>query len=55
MMLKIVTIFLIFIAVLAMFGKLSLLLPRNMRGLAQKCPACGRYRIGKDPCPCGRA
>ena len=55
MMLKIVTIFLIFIALLAIFGKLRLLLPRSMRGLAQKCAGCGRYRIGKGPCPCGRA
>lgn len=55
MMLKIVTFFLIFIALLAIFGKLRLLVPRNMRRLAQKCAGCGRYRIGKGPCPCGRA
>ncbi len=55
MMLKIVTIFLVFIALLAMFGRLRVLLPRNMRGLAQKCAGCGRYRIGKGPCTCGRS
>ena len=55
MMLKIVSLFLIFIAVLAMFGKLSLLLPRKMRQIARKCPKCGRHRIGKGDCPCGKA
>ncbi len=52
---KIVTIFLVFIAILAMFGKLSLLLPKNMRQIAAKCPKCGRHRIGKGKCPCGEA
>lgn len=53
---KIVTLFLIFIGVLAMFGKLRLpggLLGRKALG-NRKCPSCGRYRIGKGPCPCGR-
>ena len=54
-MLKIVTIFLVFIAVLATFGKLRLLLPRTMSGLANKCTGCRRYRVGKEPCPCGKA
>ena len=55
MMLKIVTLFLVFIAVLAMLGKLSLLLPKKMRRIAKKCPHCGRHRIGKGDCPCGKA
>lgn len=53
---KIVTLFLIFIGVLAMFGKLRLPggpLGRKMLG-NRKCPSCGRYKIGKGPCPCGR-
>lgn len=54
MLLKIVTLFLVFIAVLGMFGKLSLLDPRK-RLRSAKCPACGRHRIGSDPCPCGKA
>lgn len=53
MLLKIVSLFLVFIVVLGMFGKLSLLLPRKLR--AGKCPVCGRHRIGKGPCPCGEA
>ena len=53
MVLKIVTLFLVFIAVLGMFGKLSLLLPKRVR--QAKCENCGRYRIGKGPCPCGKA
>ncbi len=54
-MVKVVTLFLVFIAILAMFGKLSLLLPKKLRKVASKCPACGRHRIGKGPCPCGKA
>ncbi len=54
-MLKIVTIFLVVIAVLAMFGKLRLLLPRRIERLSKRCVGCGRYRIGKGPCPCGRS
>lgn len=56
MMLKIVTLFLLAMAVLAMFGRLRL--PR----LTQKkkpplqarssCPRCGRFIIGKGPCDC---
>jgi len=53
MILKIVSLFLVFVAVLAMFGKLSLLLPKRLR--SEKCPECGRHRIGKGNCPCGKA
>nr|WP_281496006.1 hypothetical protein [Marivita sp. S6314] len=47
---KIVILFLIFIAVLAMFGKLRF--PGSTRLANAKCRKCGRYRIGKGPCPC---
>ena len=57
MIVKIVTLFLIFMAVLAMFGKLRL--PKNLPGRSRlstrRCPECGRLRIGKGPCACGRA
>lgn len=52
MVVKIVTLFLVFIAVLGMFGKLSILIPKKLRQTA-KCDACGRHKIGKGPCPCG--
>ncbi len=51
MLVKIVTIFLVFIAVLGMFGKLRLLLPRKFRKNA-RCEKCGRHLIGSGPCPC---
>ena len=54
MILKIVTLFLVFIAVLGMFGKLRILLPKSLAS-AKKCPSCGRFRIGSGPCPCGKA
>ncbi|OWU73409.1 short-chain dehydrogenase [Marinibacterium profundimaris] len=52
MIVKIVTLFLIAIAVLAMFGRLKLRLPGRDRLTDKKCPRCGRFRIGKGPCPC---
>lgn len=52
MMLKIVTLFLIGIAVLAMFGKLHLLRRRKHRA-SVTCLDCGRPLIGKGPCACG--
>jgi len=54
MLLKIVSLFLVFIAILGMFGKLSLLVPKKLRKVAT-CPSCGRHKIGRGPCPCGRA
>lgn len=53
MLVKIVTLFLIFMAVLAMFGRLRL--PGQKRLSTRRCPECGRLRIGKGPCACGRA
>lgn len=48
--LKIVFLFLIVMGVLAMFGKLRI--PGAKRLASAKCRKCGRYRIGKGPCPC---
>jgi len=50
---KIVLLFLVFIAVLGMFGKLRLLLPKKYRQTA-RCRNCGRLVIGKGPCSCGK-
>lgn len=53
-MVKAVTIFLILIVVVAMFGRLGWL--GRQVGISRKrklnCPRCGRYRIGKGPCDC---
>jgi len=49
---KIVSLFLIGMVALAMFGKLRL--PGSKRLASVRCPSCGRYRIGKGPCACGR-
>ncbi|WP_186766517.1 hypothetical protein [Puniceibacterium confluentis] len=52
MIVKIVSIFLIGMAVLAMFGKLRM--PGAKRLASAKCKRCGRYRIGRGPCPCDK-
>ncbi len=51
MLVKIVTLFLVFVAVLGMFGKLSYLLPWR-REKSTKCEDCGRHLIGSGPCVC---
>ncbi|WP_226782949.1 hypothetical protein [Oceaniglobus trochenteri] len=51
-MIKVVTFFLIGMIVLAMFGKLRF--PGQKRLKSKKCHRCGRYRIGKGPCDCGK-
>ncbi|WP_176439095.1 hypothetical protein [Puniceibacterium sediminis] len=51
MIFKIVTLFLIGMGVLAMFGKLKV--PGAKRLASAKCRHCGRYRIGRGKCPCG--
>jgi hypothetical protein len=53
MILKIVLLFLVFIGVLAFFGKMHWLGARPRK--QKKCPACGRYRIGRGSCACGGA
>ena len=50
MILKIVTLFLIVMAVMAMFGRLRF--PGQERLRNAKCPDCGRFRIGRGPCAC---
>jgi hypothetical protein len=51
---KIISLFLIGMVVLAMFGRLRLpRLPGSKRLAQTKCPKCGRFRIGKGPCGCG--
>ncbi|MCF6233157.1 MAG: hypothetical protein L3J36_08685 [Rhodobacteraceae bacterium] len=52
MIFKIISLFLIAMVVLAMFGRLRL--PGSKRLAEAKCPKCGRFRIGKGPCGCGR-
>lgn len=51
MIFKIVSLFLVVMAVLAMFGKMHWL--GGKRLASAKCRACGRYRIGRGKCPCG--
>ena len=53
MVIKIVTLFLVGMGVLAMFGKLRVPGVRGMKRLGQgRCGKCGRPRIGKGPCSC---
>ena len=54
MILKIVSVFLIYIATLAVFGRLRMpKIPGLVRKRA-KCKSCGRPLIGKGPCDCGK-
>ena len=50
MLVKIVLLFLVAMAVLAMFGRLKL--PGLRRKDARRCRNCGRFLIGKGPCEC---
>ena len=52
MIVKIVTLFLVAMAVLAMFGRLRL--PGTRGRLSKRCRACGAPRVGRGPCPCGK-
>ena len=59
MLVKAVILFLALMAVIAWIGAAigKLRLPGALRQgrLGDKfCPSCGRPRIGKGPCPCGR-
>jgi len=49
---KIVILFLVFMVVLAMFGRLRF--PGQDKLASARCPGCGRFRIGKGPCACGK-
>ncbi|WP_050524817.1 hypothetical protein [Pseudorhodobacter wandonensis] len=57
-MIKVVTIFLIVIVTLAMFGKLGwlgTLAPKGLRRAKPKlCKKCGRHIIGSKGCDCDR-
>jgi hypothetical protein len=50
--LKIVSLFLVAMAVLAMFGRLRF--PGQKKLNSARCRSCGRFRIGKGPCACGQ-
>ncbi len=52
MLIKGIFLLLAFMAVLAIFGRLRY--PGQNRLEALKCPRCGRYRIGKGACDCGK-
>jgi len=52
MIFKVIALFLVFMSVLAMFGRLRY--PGKDRIDAMKCPRCGKFRIGKSPCDCSR-
>lgn len=56
MIFKIVSLFLVFIAVLAMFGKLRVSTISKALGVKKpgKCKKCGRFQIGSGPCACER-
>lgn len=52
MILKIVALFLVFIGVLGWFGKMHWIGGKTLT--QTKCKSCGRYRIGKGSCSCGK-
>lgn len=52
MLTKIVLLFLAFVAVLGILGKLHWIGIKRLK--ATRCPDCGRHRIGSGPCACGR-
>jgi hypothetical protein len=52
MLVKIVLVFLIVMAGLAIFGRLRF--PGQTRLSRSTCGTCGRPRIGKGPCACGK-
>ena len=56
-MVKVVTLFLIFIMVMAMLGRLRMpKLPgpfrRKSLKAGEKCAKCGRYSVSGEPCKC---
>jgi hypothetical protein len=53
MLIKGISLFLIGMLVLAMFGKLRF--PSISQRRDGKCPKCGQHKIGKGPCACGKA
>jgi hypothetical protein len=53
MLIKAALLFLIVMAVIAMFGRLRF--PGIGRRDSRKCQRCGRFLIGKGPCDCKKA
>ncbi|MBV7377345.1 hypothetical protein [Maritimibacter dapengensis] len=53
MIIKIISLFLIGMLVLAIFGRLRI--PGVTKLSNRKCPKCGRPRLGKGPCDCGHS
>ncbi|MEM9434324.1 MAG: hypothetical protein AAGA12_10410 [Pseudomonadota bacterium] len=55
MILKIMSLFLLGMMVLAMFGKLRLpKMPKPRLRAARRCPNCDMPQIGKGPCACAQ-
>lgn len=54
MLVKIVTLFLIVMVALAMFGRLRLPKVRPPTLVRGRCRSCGAPRVGRGACPCGR-
>ena len=52
-MIQIVGLFLIAMAVLAILGRFRRKDDKTLKSNG-KCRTCGKYRIGKGPCDCGR-
>lgn len=52
-MVKAVALLLVFLAALAVFGRLRFPGRGQRRLGGARCRACGRPRIGDGPCPCG--
>ncbi|KFE36070.1 hypothetical protein [Thioclava atlantica] len=52
MLIKGMTLFLVAMAVLAMFGKLRMPGIKPPRRVTRRCARCGRPKIGRGPCPC---
>jgi hypothetical protein len=54
-MVKVVSLFLIAILALGMFGKLRVPKIRKGPRKARKCKSCGNYLIGDAPCQCKKS
>jgi len=54
MLIKGMVLFLVVMAVLAMFGRLRFPGTSARKRGTGRCPRCGRPKIGKGPCPCSK-
>jgi hypothetical protein len=52
MIAKIVVLFLVFIGVMGMFGKMRM--PGAKRLDSRRCQKCGKFRLGRGPCDCSK-